>query len=537
MLTGSVASLLTRTARESPGAAALIAPGGGLTYRELDHLSSHCAAGLVSHGLKLGDRVAMMVRPGVEMVVLAFGLVKAGAVPVLVDPGIGWKHLGRCLREAAPAGFVGVAAADWVRLLLGWARRSIRWRVVVGRPGAPGSLDYQKLLGRGTGPAEFKSPAPDASDPAAIIFTSGSTGPPKGVVYTHGMFCAQAWLLQEAFGIEPGEVDLATFPLFALYDPAWGATTVFPDMDFTRPGRVDPQAILDPIQRYSVTHMFGSPALLDRVGRYAAPRGVRLPTLRRVLSAGAPVGDAVLQRFSSLLPAGAVIHTPYGATEALPVTSIDHRERMRLGGPAEGRGTCIGRALPGVRIELMPIDDAPRPEWCPDRSLPAGEVGELVVWGDNVSRQYWGRPDADLLAKVRDSAGRIGHRMGDLAYRDLDGRYWFCGRKSQRVETAQGVLFTVCCEGVFNVHPEVRRTALVGVGRRPNQRAVLCVELVPGARDRSRIRNELLELGARCPATAGIRTVLFHPGFPVDIRHNAKIFREKLAVWAAGRLE
>jgi acyl-CoA synthetase (AMP-forming)/AMP-acid ligase II len=531
---GTIAASLTRTAEERPGAPALITPGGGLTYRELDDLSSRCAAALLSNGLRPGDRVALMVRPGIAMVVLAFGLVKSGAIPVLIDPGIGWQHLGRCLKEASPSGFVGVAAADWARLVLGWARRSLRWRVVVGRPGVPGSLPYRTLLRRRTTGSQF--PVPALSEPAAIVFTSGSTGPPKGVVYTHRMFHAQATLLREAFGIEPGEVDLATFPLFALYDPAWGATTVFPKMDFTRPGRVDPQSILSPIQQYAVTHMFGSPALLDRVGTYAASRGIRLPTLRRVLSAGAPVGDKVLRRFSTLLPPGAFLHTPYGATEALPVTSIDHKERVELGGPAEGRGTCIGRALPGIRIELMPIDDGPRPEWSPALALPTGVVGELVVWGDNVSTEYWARPEADRLAKVRDRDGRIGHRMGDLAYRDGEGRFWFCGRKSHRVETNGGTLFTDCCEGIFNAHPQVFRTALVGVGTRPHQQPVLCVELFSWVEDRSRVRRELLAMGARHPETAGISTVLFHPGFPVDIRHNAKIFREKLAAWAAARL-
>lgn len=534
MVPRTIVASLTRTAEERPRAPALITPGGGLTYRELDDLSSRCAVALLSEGLKPGERVAMMVRPGVAMVVLAFGLVKAGAIPVLIDPGIGWQHLGRCLKEAAPSGFVGIAAADWARLVLGWARTSIRWRVVVGQPGVPGCLPYRTLLRRQTTGSQL--PAPAQSEVAAIVFTSGSTGPPKGVVYTHRMLQAQATLLRDAYGIEPGEVDLATFPLFALYDPAWGATTVFPRMDFTRPARVDPRSIVGPIQQYAVTHMFGSPALLDRVGSYAAPRGIRLPTLRRVLSAGAPVGDAVLRRFSTLLAPGAFIHTPYGATEALPVTSIHHKERMQLGGPAEGRGTCIGRPLPGVTIELMPIDDGPRAEWSPDLALPPGAVGELVVWGDNVSMEYWARPEADRLAKVRNKEGRLGHRMGDLAYRDEEGRFWFCGRKSHRVETNGGTLFTDCCEGIFNAHPEVRRTALVGVGTRPRQQPVLCVELFNWVQDRARVRSELLALGARYPETAGIRTVLFHPGFPVDVRHNAKIFREKLAAWAAAKL-
>jgi hypothetical protein len=99
-------------------------------------------------------------------------------------------------------------------------------------------------------------------------------------------------------------------------------------------------------------------------------------------------------------------------------------------------------------------------------------------------------------------------------------------------------LFTIPCEGVFNAHPAVFRSALVGVVRGGAKEPVLCVERETQATSSSmeELRHELLALGARHPHTRAIQTILFHPGFPVDIRHNAKIFREKLAVWAAGQL-
>ncbi len=128
--------------------------------------------------------------------------------------------------------------------------------------------------------------------------------------------------------------------------------------------------------------------------------------------------------------------------------------------------------------------------------------------------------------------------MGDLGYFDEQGRLWFCGRKSQRVRTANGTLFTVPCESVFNTHPRVFRTALVGVGETGKQLPVLCVELEKGTgrSEHDRIRAELLDLGAGFDHTNAIRTVLFHPAFPVDIRHNAQIGRGALAAWAAPRV-
>jgi acyl-CoA synthetase (AMP-forming)/AMP-acid ligase II len=208
------------------------------------------------------------------------------------------------------------------------------------------------------------------------------------------------------------------------------------------------------------------------------------------------------------------------------------------------------------------VTDEPIPTWDESLRLPPGQVGEIAVTGPFVTRAYYGRPQATRLAKIqipnpkpqtptRPASGlgfgvwglgfppaAVWHRMGDVGYLDDRGRLWFCGRKAHRVTTAGGVLYTIPCEAVFNTHPAVYRTALVGVGPAGSQTPVLCVELEPGARgtDRERLTRELLEIGAKHEHTRGIRTVLYHPAFPVDIRHNAKIFREKLAAWAARRM-
>jgi acyl-CoA synthetase (AMP-forming)/AMP-acid ligase II len=343
------------------------------------------------------------------------------------------------------------------------------------------------------------------------------------------------------YDIRPGEVDLPTFPLFALFAPALGMTALIPKMDFTRPGRVDPRSILGPAAEYAATTMFGSPALLNRVGRHGVANGIKLPSLKRVISAGAPVPVAVLERFAALLPDDAEIFTPYGATEALPVSSIGSREILAETGrmTGEGFGVCIGRPVNGLSLAIIPISDEPIELWQESLALPAGEVGEITVRGPQVSAAYLNRPAATRLAKIADPSGGIWHRMGDVGYLDSTGRVWFCGRKSHRVVTAQKILYTIQVEGVFNTHPKVFRTALVGInGTQGIQRPVLCVELErkTSTIEQKRIRQELLELGRGHSHTMDINEILFHPAFPVDIRHNAKIFREKLAVWAGQRL-
>jgi acyl-CoA synthetase (AMP-forming)/AMP-acid ligase II len=235
------------------------------------------------------------------------------------------------------------------------------------------------------------------------------------------------------------------------------------------------------------------------------------------------------------------VYPTYGATEALPVASIGSSEILGETRRCTdlGKGVCVGRPIEGIEARVIQISDDPIPVWSDDLVVAVGTIGEIVVAGPVVTREYFNRPEATRLAKIADPARSIlYHRMGDLGYRDDRGRLWFCGRKSHRVILADETLFTIPCEAIFNTHPAVLRTALVGVNRRGERIPVICVELLrrSSESERDRVGRELLERGAAFPQTRRIRTVLFHPAFPVDVRHNSKIFREKLAVWATRRL-
>ncbi|MFC5570927.1 olefin beta-lactone synthetase [Lysobacter yangpyeongensis] len=544
----NIAASLPRLAAEFPDRIAMRCPGArgrdgfarydtALTYRELDARSDAIAAGLATRGIVRGTRTVVMVRPTPEFFLLMFALFKAGAVPVLVDPGIDRRALKQCLDEAQPAAFIGIPLAQCARVLLGWAK-SARVRITTGARAllADATLAQVEREGAGAG-SQLADTQPD--DVAAILFTSGSTGVPKGVVYRHRHFVAQIALLREAFGIEAGGVDLPTFPPFALFDPALGVTSVIPDMDPTKPALADPRKLHAAIARFGVDQLFGSPALMGVLARHGAP----LPTLRRVTSAGAPVPADVVARMRELLPADARFWTPYGATECLPVAVIEGGELQATRAATEaGAGTCVGRAVAPNVVRIIRIRDDAIADWSEVEELARGEVGEITVAGPTATDSYFNREAQTRLAKIRergvDGSERIVHRMGDVGYLDADGRLWFCGRKSHRVETVAGPLYTEQVEPVFNTHPDVRRTALVGIGAHDTQVPVLCVELNAGvaAGEWPRVERELRALGQAHGHTRAIDRFLRHAKFPVDIRHNAKIGREKLAVWAAGQL-
>lgn len=539
----NVASHLTRMADSQPDRPAVIVPRGqthtSLTFRQLHVESDALAHGLASIGIVRGLRTAVMVPPSLDFFTLTFALFKLGAVPVLIDPGMGIRNLGRCLGEARPEAFIGIGKAHLARKLLRWASDSIR--VTVTTSGPRWLLAQHSLMNWRDCPTPFPMPAFESDDPAAILFTSGSTGPAKGAVYTHGIFSKQVDLLRQIYAIEPGEIDLATFPLFALFGPALGMTAIIPDMDPTRPGSVDPLKIASAIHDFGATNMFGSPALLKRVGEWGRRTGTTFPSLRRVISCGAPVPASTLDTFIGLLSPSVEVFTPYGATESLPVANIGSDEILNETRHAteQGAGVCIGRPVPEMRVEIIPISDSPIPVWDDELPLPVGVVGEITVSGPVVTREYFNRDEATALAKIRDPhTHTVWHRMGDLGRRDDQGRLWFYGRKAHRVITPDGERYTIPCEAVFNTHDAVIRTALVGVERDGTTIPVICVELRSDVKPRPwpMIETELRESTARFPHTAGITHFLRHPAFPVDIRHNAKIFREKLAVWAARKL-
>ena len=529
----NIAHALTRQAKDQPDTTALIIPrrrtrhgwvDQRYSYRQLNDLSDRLAAGLQARGLKPGTRVAFMVPPSLEFFALFFGLFKAGCVPVLIDPGIGLKPLKTCLGEARPEVFIGITRAQIARMLLGWGRGHIQRTITVGpRPFWQG-LRYRSLLS--AKPTDFRDPDVKPDDPAAILFTSGSTGIPKGVVYRHRHFSAQVDLVRDTYQMKPGEVDLPTFPPFALFDPALGMTTVIPPMDFTRPAKVDPAMLVSLIQEYGVTNLFGSPALMNTLTRHLQAHQIRLPGLKRVLSAGAPVHPKVIERIHQSLADHADIHTPYGATECLPVATISGRELIGelSEGNKAGQGICVGKPLPANRVRILAITDEPigLAEYATDAA--PGEIGEICVYGPTVTDQYWERERQTREAKMPDEKGQVWHRMGDLGWQDEQGRLWYCGRKSERVRTETAELYTECVEGPINAIEGVYRSALVGIGEPGNQQPAIIIEPDPGTNPTDlapRIREAL--------QAKGIARIEFRKTLPVDIRHNAKIRRTQLA--------
>lgn len=546
----NVGILLDEVAQTQPDAIAIAVSGrrdrngqrqyDTMTFRQLAEDSTRLAAGLAGMGVTPGTRLAVMVRPGIDFVSLVFALFKAGAVSILIDPGMGKKNVLSCLDQVQPQGFVAIPLVHAVRLLNGRRYREAKLNITAGRRWFWGGATLKKL--RQAEVSDFRPFEATADDRAAIIFTSGSTGPPKGVEFRHEGFRRQVEFIQERYEIQPGEVDVPGFPLFGLFNSAMGVTSVIPEMDFSRPATVDPRNILEAVHDWQATQAFASPAVWNAVGQFCEREKLQMPTLRRVLSAGAPVPPHVLQRMRVAAP-NAEMHTPYGATEALPIASISASEVLSetLQHSREGAGTCVGTRFRGIEWQVIAITDEAIETIDHAASIETGEIGELIVRGPVITRRYATSEEATRRSKIRDGE-MIWHRMGDVGYLDDQNRFWFCGRKSHRLTTAGGPMFTIPVEAIFNNHPRIFRSALVGIGPRDDQTPVVIVEPWPGqypdtSEEIDQLLDELHQLGNKNELTERIHHFLLHPNFPVDVRHNSKIFREKLATWAEERLE
>ena len=547
----NIAALLSQCAAELPERDAVLVARGrgsslrlrGLTYAELDARSNSIARGLRERGLAVGDRVCLFVRPGTELIALSFALLKAGAVPVLIDPGMGRKGLLSCVERMAPRAFIGIPVAHVLRRLFPRAFRTVELSVSVGPRLGWGGMTLAELVSAHDD-APFLEHTTSEQE-AAILFTSGSTGPAKGVSYTHGNFAAQVEALRSLYDFGEDEVDAACFPLFALFSPGLRMTCVFPELDPSRPARCDPARIVDCILTSGATSTFGSPAIWRRVVPWCIERGLTLPGLRRVLIAGAPVPPSLVEGFQRVLTGGADVHTPYGATESLPVSTISGREILARAAESAGRarGTCVGHPAPGMEVELIRVEDGPIESWSDELRVASGELGEICVRGPVVTREYKHQTEATRLAKIQPGPGAdagLWHRIGDLGRLDDQGRLWFCGRKSHRLELPPGLAPPVPTELCYNSAPGVHRTALVGVGARGRERPVLVVEpergrMPRGGAQRARFIERLRQHVRGTLDLVPVEAFLFHPGFPVDVRHNAKIHRGELKRWAEAR--
>ena len=541
----NIASRVTAIAKLSPDKSAVIYPHynkvtanydyQNLSFKKLETRASKFAQQLLKLGLKRGDKTLLFLRPSLDFHAMAFALFKVGIVPIFIDPGMGKKNLLKCIKEANPVALIAEKEIHIIKLFYPHIFKSIKMNVSTAKFTFGKTLSIQKMKEekiQNCANIDFET-----NDVAAILYTSGGTGTPKGVVYTHGLFESQTTLLQEMFKLTPSDIDMPGFPLFSLFTIAMGMTSCIPDMDPSKPGLCDPKKLVQNIFDQRPTFVAGSPAIWERVANYCIQHNLTLPSIKYVVMFGAPASVKLHRKFKSLLPNGTT-YTPYGATEALPVSNISGEIILKQTANLtdEGHGTCIGQPVSGIDIKIIKVTDDCLTQFSSELELETNVVGEIIVKGSTVTREYLNLPEKTREAKIYETenqrTGPFWHRMGDLGYKDGHGRLWFCGRKTHLVISPEKKYYPIPCEAIFNKHPLVKRSALVGLGASGKQIPAIVIERNDGqylsGKEQSIFESELLTLARKHEHTKDIQKIYLSKHFPVDVRHNIKIDRLKL---------
>lgn len=521
----NVSDFVRQHSQSDPERLALILPKETVTYRQLEDDINALAKGLRACGIEEGTTVALLVPPSRELFALVFALFRIAAVPTILDPGLGIRAIAKIFSRETPHAFIGSGLGTFVRWLGRWPIG--KGPIITTGPKLFGArLTYADLRQYPTTPLASSG---TADSMAAILYTSGSTGPAKGAVYKHRHFLNQIELLRTLLPLEPGAVNVPTFPLFALFDPGLGLTTALPAMDFTKPAKVDPERLSRLVQSRQAKFLFGSPALLDRVFGWAVDdtkRRERFSSLRAIFSAGAPVNPRILANIRRCVPNNCEIFTPYGATESLPIAIIESHEVLAQTAAlrAAGKGTCVGRVAPRTRVQIASVTFVPMDESQWRAPLDTTGIGDIWVSGPQVTEAYWRRDSATAFHKWTDSEGTLWHRTGDLGYFDDEQRLWFCGRATDRI-VFEGLCYdTDRIEGIFDTLNGVARCALV---RTRDGKPAIVVE------PRGTLSADWTVRARRLADDHGLRIDRFAciKQLPVDIRHNAKIKRQELGLW------
>jgi len=530
----NVLALLRDVAARVPDRAALIMEDAGgkessITFAGLWERVDRVSAGLRRRGLQAGDRAIVMIPMSIDLYAALLGLLKMGAVAVFVDPWIGARQIAAFAAFAEPRAFLGIPKSHVLRLL---DRRLRTIPLTVTTGGRLGPLPARHTLAeleQETGDGVGDRVAPAAADDSALItFTSGSSGEPKGADRTHGFLLAQHRALAAEFPALPSgnsdnsEIDMPMFPVFALNNLAGGVTSVVPAMDFRRVESVDAARVLRQMKAHGVTTCTASPPFFDRLAEKIDPQN--RPPLRRLLTGGAPVSDAQLRAWRRALPDPEIL-VVYGSTEAEPVAHLTAEERLDAVNDLRPQtpGYCVGHPSPRVQAKVIRIEGSL------DQELPTGEIGELVVTGDHVSRDYYRNPQAVRENKITDfqgtNAGAVWHRMGDTGSFDTAGRFWIAGRVHSTIHRPTGPVHPQLVEqAAQGEDARIHRLAAVGLpDPLGGERAVLVVETAGSA-------DLMQDIAARL-AAAGLEVddVIFtREPLPVDPRHNSKIDYPKL---------
>src|SRR5215213_380801 len=428
----NLASILTDSAERRPDSPAIRLGDDELTYAALDDLSARLATVLAEKGVKPGDRVGVMLPNVPEFPVAYYGVLRAGAVVVPMNVLLKRREIAFYLEDSG------------AELLLAWHGFAEEARG--GAADAATELievepaSFAELLQRVEPTPGLAETAED--DTAVILYTSGTTGKPKGAELTHHNLLRNAEISSRTTcEVGSDSVVLGALPLFHSFGQSVGMNaSLLAGACLTLVPKFDPGEALETIQRDGVTHFYGVPTMFGALLHHPDREGYDTSSLRNCVTGGASMPVEVLHGFEEAF--GAVVLEGYGLSETSPVASSNHPDMERKAG-------SIGTPIEGVEMRVVDEDD---------KEVGQGEVGEIVIRGNNIMKGYWQRPDET------EEAMRGGwFHSGDMARTDEDGYFYIVDRKKDLIIRGGYNVYPREVEEVLYEHPKIREAAVVGI--------------------------------------------------------------------------
>jgi acyl-CoA synthetase (AMP-forming)/AMP-acid ligase II len=431
---------LGRAFRYYPDRTALVLDGGPVSFQTLHERVKAIAGALTAHGVKLGDRLALLLPNCPEYIELVYACSWLGVIAVPINARLSAAEIDGVLESAVPRGLVRHSSLPKPSV-------AIPWEVV---------LDEEPLHARGESCPE---PIYDPEAILALIYTSGTTGRPKGVMVSHSNILANVDHFSYWMRYREGGVYLHAAPIFQIADfPAIFAAPAFGACQLTIP-KFKPQSFCEVVERKRVTHTVLVPAMLNPLTQFREAKSYELTSLEVLAYGGSPIAPELVHRTRELLPAVKLLQF-YGLTETGLLTGLEDHDHI------DGRLLSCGRPCPGIELRIE--DES-------GKEVEAGQHGELVARGANVMGAYWNNP---LESAAAFRAGMF--RTGDVGCRDADGFFYIVDRRKDMILVGAEKVYSGEVEAVLHRHPAVRETAVFGIPDPQRGESVMaCIVLKP----------------------------------------------------------
>ncbi len=488
------------SAKKYPNKPAIAYQGNSISFSELEKQVSDTANYFLSKGIQKGDRVMLFVPMSMDLYRTVLALFRIGAVAVFLDEWVGKKRLEACCEIAQCKAFIGILKAR----VLGIFSKELR------------KIPIKLGTNYSTTKNNLAFPSTNTTDTALITFTTGSTGTPKAAKRTHGFLNEQFNALLEKIDPQPNDIDMPVLPIVLLINLGVGNTSVIAEFKASKPDSLDPQKIVKQLLTNKVNRIVSSPFFLKKISEHLIQNNIKLPHLKKAFTGGAPVFPNEAAIYTKALP-DTDVQIVYGSTEAEPISSIEAKQLVTTQQGENKIGLLVGKLHRTTQAKIIKITndsiEVTNETELNALELKSGEVGEIIVSGPHVLKEYFNN-DAALKRNKIFIGDIVWHRTGDSGYFDIENNLFLTGRCNSLFYANGKLIAPFIYENYLQ--------QISGMGTVMNINNTTTVVAEADKSNKEKVKNKIKNSGLF------FEKIILITKIPRDPRHNSKIDYETL---------